>query len=377
MKVPKPRRLPSGSWRIQLRMDGKSYSITEPTEKACVQKAQIMKAEHLAGKRQQKIEDANLTLQRAIELYCEDRSNGLSPSTIRKYYNIKKNQFQDLMGQRLDRITDRQWQRSVNAMLSRYAPKTVKVSVGMVKTVVTANALRFPLVSIGGASAQKAKTVDKCQFLEPDEILLFVREAVKTPYEIPLLLALSSLRIAEIDGLNWSDVVPVTLYEAPGNMFVQGPPKPVNGLEIRIRRVRIQDKDGNWTLKAGAKTEGSVRDVPVFIPELQAALERERKPEGKLMTATQEALRRACKRVCAAAGVPCPGVHGLRHSYASLTASDQMQIPMHISQKIGGWENDKVMREIYTHVARSDVANCVSRLKSFYAHENSHDGKKP
>jgi integrase len=356
MKVPKAKRLPSGSWHIQLRLGGQSISITEPTEKLCTQRAQLVKAEYLAGKKQQKIEDANLTLARAIEVYCEDRSNSLSPATIRKYYNIKKNHFQDLMGLRLDRITDRQWQRSVNAMLARYAPITVDRSVGMVKTVVLANAVKFPPVTVGKASAQKAKDADKCQFLEPEEILLFVREAAKTPYAVPLLLALSSLRIAEIDGLDWADVT-----------------KDV----IRVRRVRIQDKDGNWILKAGAKTEGSVRDVPVFIPELQAALDRERKPEGKLMTTTQEALRRACKRVCAAAGVPCPGVHGLRHSFASLCASDQLQIPMHVSQKIGGWENDKVMREIYTHVARSDVAACISRLKAFYANENANEIAKP
>ena len=368
MKTPKPRKLPSGSWFIQLRLGGQSIPITEPTEKLCTQRAQLVKAEHLAGKRQQKIEDANLTLARAIELYCEDRSNSLSPATIRKYYNIKKNHFRDIMGKRLDRITDRQWQRSVNAMLARYAPITVDRSVGMVKTVVLASAVNFPAVAVGWASAQKAKDADKCQFLEPDEILIFVREAARTPYAVPLLLALSSLRIAEIDGLNWSDIVTASPV---GTDAHTGPE-----YTVRVRRVRIQDKDGNWILKAGAKTEGSVRDVPVFIPELQAALDRERKPEGKLMTTTQEALRRACKRVCAAAGVPCPGVHGLRHSFASLCASDQLQIPMHVSQKIGGWENDKVMREIYTHVARSDVAACVSRLKSFYANENANVSAK-
>lgn len=350
MKVPKAKRLPSGSWRIQLRLDGKSYSITEPTEKLCTQKAQLMKAEHLAGKRQQKIEDANLTLQRAIELYCEDRSNGLSPSTIRKYYNIKKNQFQDLMGQRLDRITDRQWQRSVNAMLSCYAPKTVKGSVGMVKTVVTANAVKFPSVSIGKASAQKAKEIDKCQFLEPEQIPTFVSAASKSPYAIPLLLALSSLRIAEIDGLDWKDV----------------------GADVvKIRRVRIQDKDGKWVLKEGAKNETSVRDVPVLIPELQTALDAARQPEGKLVTCAQETLRRSGKKICEGAGIPFPGIHGLRHTFASLSA--HLGIPEIVSQEIGGWANDKIMKEIYTHVARSDVSLSMKKIKSFYAHEISHD----
>lgn len=349
MKVPKPRKLPSGSWFIQLRLGGQSISVTEPTEKLCVQKAQVLKAEYLAGKRQQKIEDAHLTLERAIEIYCDDRSNGLSPATIRKYYNIKHNHFQDIMGQRIDRITPRQWQRSVNAMLASYAPKTVNVSVGMLRTVVSASGGVLPPVTIGGAAAQKAKDAEKCQFLEPDEILLFVQEAAKTKYAVPLLLALSSLRIAEIDGLDWTDITADT---------------------VRVRRVRIQDKDGRWILKAGAKTEGSVRDVPIFIPELQAAIDRDRQPEGKVLFCCQDALRRACRRICASAGVPCPGVHGLRHSFASLCASDQVRIPQHISQQIGGWENDKIMKEIYTHVARSDLSASVARLKTFYANEN-------
>lgn len=345
MKTPKPRRLPSGSWNVRLRLGGKSISITEPTEKACVQKAQILKAEHLAGKTVQKIQDTNLTLARAIEIYCADRSNSLSPSTVRKYYNIKKNQFPDLMNQRLDRITDRQWQRSVNEMLASYAPKSVKVSVGMVKTVVAANAVKFPPVTVGGRSRQKAAEADKCKFLEPDEILLFVKAAAKSAYAVPLLLALSSLRIAEIDGLDWKDVTKDT---------------------VKVRRVRIKDKDENWILKEGAKTEGSVRDVPIFIPELQAALERERKPDGKLMTCSQEAIRRNCGKICKSAGIPNPGIHGLRHSFASLCASDRVRIPQHISQEIGGWENDKVMKEIYTHVAKSDRSACISRLREFY-----------
>lgn len=357
MKVPKPRRLPSGSWRIQLRLDGKSYSITEPTEKACIQKAQIMKAEHLAGKRIQKIDDTNLTLQRAIELYCEDRSNGLSPATIRKYYNIKKNHFQDLMPVRLDRITDRQWQRSVNAMLASYAPKTVKVSVGMVKTVVTANEASFPSVTVGKASAQKAKEMDKVSFLEPEQIPTFVAAAKGSPYCIPLLLALSSLRIAEIDGLDWKDVVVANDH--------------IGHTIVKIRRVRIKDKDDNWILKDGAKNETSVRDVPILIPELQAALEAARQPEGKLMSCSQEILRRKCRKLCEDAGIPFPGIHGLRHTFASLSA--HLGIPEIVSQEIGGWANDKIMKDIYTHVARSDVSMSLEKIKDFYAHEISHD----
>jgi hypothetical protein len=49
MKTPKPRKLPSGSWFIQLRLDGESVPITASTERECVRKAQLIKAENLPG----------------------------------------------------------------------------------------------------------------------------------------------------------------------------------------------------------------------------------------------------------------------------------------------------------------------------------------
>ena len=349
MKLPKATKLPSGSYNVRLRLGGEEISVTELTEQEAIKKARLIKAEYLAGKRERKADEASLTLGAAIDLYCADRSSSLSPATVRKYKNIKANHWPGLMTRRLDQITKRQWQTSVNDMLASYATKTVKVSLGMTKSVVLACGVVFPDVAVGRSSAEKARDIDKCKFLEPEEIRLFVSEAVKTPYAIPLLLALSSLRMAEIDGLDWSNVG--------------------DGV-VKVRRVRIKDEKNRWVYKEGAKTEGSVRDVPIFIPQLAEAIEQKRQPEGKVMMCCQEVLRRACQRVCDAAGVPCPGVHGLRHSFASLCASEQVRVPELISQQIGGWENDKIMKEIYTHVAKSDLQASLARLRSFYKNDD-------
>lgn len=349
MKIPKPTKLPSGSWNIRLRLGGESISITELTEQECIKKAQLVKAEHLAGKREAKIEESSMTLKQGIDMYLSERRSRLSPSSIRKYENIKNNHWPDLMDKPMNKITSRQWECSISKMMGEYAYKTVKVSVGLVKTVALYYGAKFPSVRIKKTSSEKARQIDKCKFLEPQEILIFVKEAAKTKHAIPLLLALSSLRISEIDGLDWSNVV-----------FTD------SEVTIHIRRIRIMDENNNWIYKDGAKTEGSVRNVPVFIPELQSALESERKQHGKLMKCHQETLRRACDAVCKNAGVPNPGIHGLRHSFASLCASDRVRIPEHISQEIGGWQNDRVMKEIYTHVANSDKESCLDRLRLFY-----------
>ena len=69
-------------------------------------------------------------------------------------------------------------------------------------------------------------------------------------------------------------------------------------------------------------------------------------------------------RTCAKAGVKRVTVHQLRHSFASLAA--HLRIPMEIAMEIGGWSNDKIMREIYTHIAQSDIERYKNELWKFY-----------
>lgn len=75
-------------------------------------------------------------------------------------------------------------------------------------------------------------------------------------------------------------------------------------------------------------------------------------------------LRRAVERTCDRAGVRRVTVHQLRHSFASLSA--HLRIPAEISMEIGGWSNDKIMKEIYTHIARSDIERYKNEMWIFY-----------
>jgi len=34
--------------------------------------------------------------------------------------------------------------------------------------------------------------------------------------------------------------------------------------------------------------------------------------------------------------------------------------------EIGGWNNDKIMKEIYTHIARSDIERYKNEMWKFY-----------
>ena len=181
--------------------------------------------------------------------------------------------------------------------------------------------------------------------LEPDEIKKFVAAAADDPLCVPMLLALMSMRISEIDALRWENI----------------PPHPEF---IRTSGVRIMDEHHHWVTLAEHKTIESDRSVPLLIPELRAAIERDRKPSGKLLDIHQNTLRSAVERTCARAGVKRVTVHQLRHSFASLSA--HLRIPAEISMEIGGWSNDKTMNEIYTHIARSDIERYKNEMWKFY-----------
>ena len=280
-------------------------------------------------------------LRDAIDLYCENRDNALSPAYIRKFKSIKRNQFPGIMGIQADRITQGDFQAETNRMLGKYAKKTVETNAKMIMTVVRAYGGELKLPTLGTVFVE---AVDKKEFLEPSEILAFVKEARGSPRNVELLLALSSARMAEIDGLYWENVTPEC---------------------AKIRQVRVMCDGGEYVLKKGAKEEASVRDIKFLIPELKEAVEERRKPEGKVMECHQSSLRKECERVCKRAGIePCT-VHALRHSYASLSA--YLKIPREDSMEMGGWKNDKVMIAIYTHVFRESRAESERMFTDFFA----------
>ena len=68
MKIPKARRLPSGSWRIRVYANGTYVSITRPSEKEAIAEAMALKA---GLKAEAKRAPADLTLREAIDQYME------------------------------------------------------------------------------------------------------------------------------------------------------------------------------------------------------------------------------------------------------------------------------------------------------------------
>lgn len=343
MKVPKARRLKSGSWFIQLRLDGESIPVTARTEKECVRQAQLLKAEYKAGKRRapEPAEAKLPTLGEAIDAYIAKRDAVLSPSTIRGYKGIRKNRFSSLMDVSLSDLTDTEWQAACNREARLCSAKTLKNAWGLIASV---------LLDATGQQPPKVKLPQVVQhdrpFLEPEQIRPFIEAVSGTAVELPALLALSSLRLSEIMALRWENI-------------------DLKKRVIKVKGAAVTNAENKLTQKPENKNRSSARTVPIMMEELFLSLERDRKNDGLVVECNPNVIRYKINVICGKNGLPAVGVHGLRHSFVSLAY--HLGVPEKIVMEIGGWSDYQTMRKIYTHIAKSDVTKYTDKFKGFFS----------
>ncbi len=243
------------------------------------------------------------------------------------------------------------WQKAVNDESRLCSPKTLKNAWGLVRSVLQDNGLdvevRLP-----------APDVHEKQWLTVEDIPAFLEAAKGTPGEIGALLALSGLRRSEIYGLQWDDI-------------------DLDKREIHIHQSLILGEDAAPVLRQKNKTTSSTRTIPIMLPQLYDALGSVEDKTGAVVTGNIGTLRKRITRICAAAGLPDVGVHGLRHSFASLCYS--LGVSELAAMQLGGWSDYQTMRKIYTHLSEMDRRKDADKLTDFFknAHGIAHDGAEP
>ena len=338
MKVPKPRKLPSGTWFIRMRLNGENVNVSARSKTECVHKAQLIKAEYKAKKRLYGETPGEVTLRQAVDRYIERRRPSLSPSTIRNYKLIAQNRFQDYMGRPIKSIKD--WQEVYNSELGKIAPKTHKNAFGLLRSVYE-DYFGRPMPKVNTAPVPKKER----PFLDADQIRVFCDALRGESCEIAALLALSSLRMSEILALKWENV-------------------DLKKDRILVAGALVRDADGNIIIKETNKTEASHRYVPIFVGQLHDALDAVEDKTGRVVDFSPHGLYNAINRTCKKADLPCVGVHGLRHSFASLAV--HLRMPEEVAMKIGGWSDFTTMRKIYTHISQSDMTAKTAEFREFF-----------
>ena len=339
MKTPTARKLPSGSWFVRVTVDGETISITRPTEREALAEAMALKARLKEAKKLPK----RIRLRDAANNYIDSRTSVLSPATICGYKTIVKTRFQSLMDQDITTLTTQICQRAVDRESREVSAKTLKNAWAFVAAVIAD--------ITGERPAVRLKPVIKKErpFLQPEQIDTFLNAIRGRSIEIPALLALSSLRRSEILDLQWKDI-------------------DLHSQVVHVRGAAVFDE--NWKLvhKDENKNRASRRDVPMIAP-LHAALSQAAQTEGYVVTLNPSYIYEGINRVCEENGLPKVGIHGLRHSFASLAY--HLGIPEKIAMKIGGWANAATMHEIYTHLSDADIRKHASAFTDFFSKPSS------
>lgn len=372
MKIPKAKKLPSGSWFIRLRLGGEEICVTEATEKAAIRQATLIKAEHRAGVRQAQSRETR-TVRQVCEAYiAARREKQRSPATIRGYDKIMRTRFQTVMDRPVASVKD--WEKVVaDELTAKIEPrkkpkpgepvpemktvsrKTVKNAWGFLSS-----ALRAAKVSVPEIEIDDSAHADR-PWLDYEQIVEFLSIIRGQPCELGALLALHALRRSELYALRWPDI-------------------DLRREVMHIRGAVVHDEHGKLIRKAENKTKDSRRDVPILIPRLTELLKSMEPTNGPLVEGSVNTLYNRIRRVCEANSFPNPGVHGLRHSFASLAYHVGMGELE--TMELGGWSDPGTMRKIYRHLATQDKNAAAQKMAAFYAackngNENGNETKKP
>lgn len=342
MKVPEPRKLKSGSWFIQLRLDGESISITKPTKTECIKEAELIKAEHRNGKRAPKIKAADMTIGQLLDEYINSISGTASPSTVKGLDSVRNVRFKPY--EQIKYSDFENWQSIIDAWTLIYSPKTIKNSWACLSTSLRRKGLSVPDVRLPAVPRQTR------EFLAYDEIPSFLEAIKGDKAELGALILLHSFRLSEACAMDWS-----THIDLKRKM-------------IRAKGAYVQGKNGKYHLNETNKNQSSQRWVPIMIDRLTELLESEPDKTGRVIRMAPETLQRRIDRVCEAAVLPKVGAHGLRHSFASL--AQHLGLPEQETMRLGGWSDYNTMRKIYTHIAEKDSERHINAMTAFFQNAN-------
>lgn len=331
IKVPEPKQLPSGSWRIYL--DAEKQSVTEATKDRCIAKAKAFRA----GFVEQQKKLPSLTWTKAIDNYISDRSESLSPETVRGYRIIQRNRFQNVLQKPMSAPVN--WQAEINEALAKWADKTVKNSWGLMTAIMQANGLSVPRVLF------PVKKKSERNFLDPQQIISFCEAAKGDTCEIPILLGLHSLRMSEIKALRFPDS-----FSLKDESII------VSGAVVR-------DEHNKSVFKTRNKTSSSERTVSIMIPRLKELLEAH-VGEGSAVPQTPSTINKHIHAIAQKAGLPDITEHCLRHSFASLGYHLNLSEIEVVS--MGGWSDGTTVHKIYLHLAQRDRMKAKNKMAKFY-----------
>ena len=327
----KPKKLPSGSYRIQIFLgkdpDGKSIrkSITAATAKECKVLAAQYEAEHRRPDRR--------TFSSAMEAYIASSAAVLSPSTLRGYKSVQRQEAIDTLAmQKTDKTPPALREKGVKRTGGRTSPKTIRNINGFISAVLASCGIYIKGVKL----PQKVRS--ELEVPEDEIIKKLFQELKGTALEVPVMLA-------AIGGLRRGEICALTIDDLNGNI-------------LHVCKSMVKDPDGHWVVKP-PKTYSSDRyvELPPYVADLIRS-------QGYVVRATPSTLSDNHARFLKRHGFPSYHLHGYRHYMVS--ALHAAGVPDSYIQQRGGWSTDHTMKAVYRHTLADRSAEAVRKANAHF-----------
>lgn len=332
MKLPTPKKQPSGAWLIQCMVDGKRTAKTFATKQEAVHWAAGLKAGAIEAKRA----PHHMTVGAATDRYIEMKEAVLSPSTIHGYKKIRTNLFASISDIRLADLTQEKVQRWVNELAKSRAPKTTANAHGLLSAVLAEYA---PAVSLRTTLPSKVK--QEVQIPSEAEIKAILAACKGTKYELPIVLAIwLGLRLSEILGLTWDCI---------------------KGDTIHIKQAIVEGDEG-YVVK-GTKTYSGNRKLRL-PPYIKSLIEAQPKNSDRIISITGHAIYCGFRRICEKEGLPHFRFHDLRHTNASVMLA--AGVPDKYSMKRMGHATNNMLKTVYQHTIKEKELEYDAQINHYF-----------
>lgn len=312
-------KLPSGSYRIRIMIDGKRFAVTVPFKP----KDDIEAYKLIMARVNNPVDKyATMTFKDAYERFEKANEHTLSPATLRGYSCMFKKIPDSFKKKELRELDNVVIQEYINEYSSTHAPKSTRNMNAFIMAVIH---MYYPDKNIYIRLPQKEH---KEKHIPTEEEVTKLFQYVKgTHREVSFFLCMMSLRSCELMALELSDL-------DENNM-------------LTVNKSRVKDKDGKWIIKHAPKTDTSNRIIP--IPQEIADLIRK---QGYIYDGAANTLNHWLEYNAEKIGIEYFSLHALRHffvSYAHKSGYSNAFI-----KKLGGWRTDSVMVQTYRHDMEHD-----------------------
>lgn len=343
------KKLPSGSYRclVYTHTDGagkKKYkSFTAKTKK----EAELMAAEYLMEQKDDQA-PAGMTLKRAIEKYCDMKSNILSPSTLREYRRLGAHAYSDLENKSIEKISGHMLQTWANTYSLSHSQKSTRNAYGLLYAVFKTFRPQLHL------AITLPQTPKKELYVPTDSDILALLEyfSSKDPEmeKAVLLAAYGTLRRSEIAALDAGDI---------------------SGNTIKVCKAVVDAGGSNYVTKT-TKTRSSTRTV-----EMPDFIIKKFPDSGKIVSLNPTQISTRFRHAFNHINIQPFRFHDLRHYAASMMHA--IGVPDVYIMERGGWSSDQTLKRVYRGVMEDYKGKFIEKMFDTIEsiqHKIQHENKK-